>query len=549
MYRRKLGSVSLLLLTFVVIVSFFVFAGSVYAFAPDTSLSNADASFSGENADDWSGSSVASAGDVNGDGYDDFLIGALWNAQGGFGAGQTYLMLGDASAPWGMGFSLSGADASFIGEDSFDNSGSSVASAGDVNGDGYDDFLIGAPGDEEGGAPSAGQTYLILGRQAADWGMDFDLVNADASFIGEASLDQSGRSVAGAGDVNDDGYDDFLIGALTNDAGGQEAGQTYLILGNASAPWGMDFDLANADASFIGEDSNDVSGSSVAASGDVNGDGYDDFLIGAQGDEEGGGESAGQTYLILGRQAADWGMHFNLSGADASFLGEDSYDYSGGSVAGAGDVNGDGHDDFLIGADDDDEGGEDAGQTYLILGRQAADWGMDFDLANADASFWGEYADSYSGTSVAGAGDVNSDGYDDFLIGAPYEEDEGYPPGETYLILGRQAADWGMDFDLANADASFIGVQDDESGSSVAGAGDVNGDGVDDFLIGAPYYDAVSDSDEGQTYLLLGTAPTPPAPAQGIPTLSQWGMIGMVALFALVLVWITTKRLGSKSTG
>jgi hypothetical protein len=319
MYRRKLGSVSLLLLTFVVIVSFFVFAGSVYAFAPDTSLSNADASFSGENADDWSGSSVASAGDVNGDGYDDFLIGALWNAQGGFGAGQTYLMLGDASAPWGMGFSLSGADASFIGEDSFDNSGSSVASAGDVNGDGYDDFLIGAPGDEEGGAPSAGQTYLILGRQAADWGMDFDLVNADASFIGEASLDQSGRSVAGAGDVNDDGYDDFLIGALTNDAGGQEAGQTYLILGNASAPWGMDFDLANADASFIGEDSNDVSGSSVAAAGDVNGDGYDDFLIGAQGDEEGGGESAGQTYLILGRQAVDWGMHFNLSGADASF--------------------------------------------------------------------------------------------------------------------------------------------------------------------------------------------------------------------------------------
>jgi len=140
-----------------------------------------------------------------------------------------------------------------------------VASAGDVNGDGYDDFLIGAYYDGDGRGDGTGQTYLILGNAAAGWGMDFDLSNADASFWGEDAGDNSGLSVASAGDVNGDGYDDFLIGAAYSDDGGDWAGQTYLILGNAAAGWGMDFDLSGADASFWGEDQGDRSGYRVAS--------------------------------------------------------------------------------------------------------------------------------------------------------------------------------------------------------------------------------------------------------------------------------------------
>ncbi len=127
-----------------------------------------------------------------------------------------------------------------------------------------------------------------------------------------------------------------------------------------------DTDLSAADASFLGEDAFDRPGWSVAPAGDVNGDGYDDILIGASGDDD-GGNSAGQTYLILGKTTG-WAMDTDLSAADASFWGEDTYDYSGWSVAPAGDVNGDGYDDILIGAYQDDDGGSDAGQTYLILG-------------------------------------------------------------------------------------------------------------------------------------------------------------------------------------
>ncbi|MDP4009887.1 MAG: tail fiber domain-containing protein, partial [Candidatus Shapirobacteria bacterium] len=219
--------------------------------------------------------------------------------------------------------------------------------------------------DDDGGS-LAGQTYLILGK-ASGWAMDTDLSAANASFWGEDGGDQSGHAVSGAGDVNGDGYDDFIIGAYVNADGGGAAGQTYLILGKASG-WAMDTDLSTADASFWGEDAVDWSGYAVSGVGDVNGDGYDDFIIGAEKDDD-GGSLAGQTYLILGK-ASGWAMDTDLSAANASFWGEDADDSSGSSVSGVGDVNGDGYDDFIIGAYGDDDGGSSAGQTYLILSNE-----------------------------------------------------------------------------------------------------------------------------------------------------------------------------------
>jgi hypothetical protein len=258
----------------------------------DSKLSNADASFWGEKLNDDSGSAMANVGDVNGDGYDDLLIGAYGNADGGSRAGQTYLILGKASG-WARDTSLSNAAASFWGEATDDESGYAVAGAGDVNGDGFDDILIGAQWNDEG-TSDAGQTYLLFGK-ATGWAMDTSLSKANASFLGEHAGDYSGGKVAGAGDVNGDGYDDFLIGAVGNDEKDSGTGQTYLILGKASG-WAMDTDLSKADASFRGE----VSGDSIGSLGRFG------VMLGDAGEVEAPTISAGRTLSSESKGSSPW---------------------------------------------------------------------------------------------------------------------------------------------------------------------------------------------------------------------------------------------------
>jgi hypothetical protein len=478
-------------------------------FRRDSFLKDSQASFLGEAASDYAGRPVARAGDVNGDGYDDILIGAYGNDEGGATAGKVYLIFGKPSG-WTRDFSLSNANASFLGEAADDRVGFSVAGAGaiagagDVNGDGYDDILIGAYGNDQA-AFDAGKAYLIFGKPSG-WARDVSLSNADASFLGEAASNWAGSSVAGVGDVNGDGYADILIGAEANSEAAATAGQAYLFFGKPSG-WTRDTPLSNANASFLGEAAGNWAGSAVAGAGDVNQDGYDDILIGAYGNDE-KAVDAGQAYLIFGKPSG-WARDTSLSTADASFWGEAASDNAGRSVAIAGDVNGDGYDDILIGAYANSEGGVAAGQAYVILGK-ASGWARDTPLTKADASYWGEAASDYAGYPFIGAGDVNGDGYDDMLVGAFGNDEGGFDSGQTYLVLGK-ASGWARDVSLSNADASFWGeAANDQSGRLAAGAGDVNGDGYDDMLIGAPS-NSQAGASAGKAYLIFyESAPTPP---------------------------------------
>jgi uncharacterized repeat protein (TIGR01451 family) len=261
----------------------------------------------------------------------------------------------------------------FLGESANDYAGCAVAGATDVNGDGLDDMLIGASGNDEQEV-NAGQTYLVLGRARADWGSGFDLGNSDASFVKAAEHIRSGWAVAATGDVNHDGLGDFVIGAPRGSTSGDFAGEAYLYLGRADADWGRRASLANADASFIGAEAEDEAGSAVSAAGDVNGDGFDDFLIGALGfDASTVATNTGRTYLVLGRSAG-WSRGRALAGADAAtdlvaFDGELTKDSSGATTAGGGDVDGDGLGDIVIGAPGHCEPYPIKGKAYLILGR------------------------------------------------------------------------------------------------------------------------------------------------------------------------------------
>jgi hypothetical protein len=468
----------------------------------DSSLSDSQASFYGETTFGNVGMSVASAGDVNNDSYDDILIGAPYNDQIGLNAGKTYLILGKPSG-WAMDFNLSNADASFIGESADDQSGFPVTGAGDVNGDGFDDILIGARRRSQTKS-FQGKAYLIFGK-ASGWIKDMSLADANASFLGEDGSNFLGKSVSGAGDVNKDVFDDVLIGAWWNKENGDKAGQAYLVLGKSSG-WSIDTNISKADASFLGEYADNHAGVSVAGAGDVNSDGYDDILVGAELNSE-KDTNAGQVYLILGKSSG-WKMDTNLSSSDASFLGESLGDHAGFSVSGAGDVNGDSYDDFLIGAYLSNDGVLNSGQVYLIFGKPSG-WFMDTDLDSAGASYLGEYEDDWAGYVVAGAGNVNGDAYDDIFIGARYNDEGANDIGQAYLVFGK-ASGWSKDVNLSAVDASFIGEDgDDEAGFSVAFAGDVNRDGLDDVLVGAPW-DEEGGSEAGQVYLLFYDIPPPP---------------------------------------
>ena len=471
-------------------------SGLAGAWTLGTSLADADLVLPGEALFDYAGTTVSPAGDFDGDGYDDFLVGAPWNDDGGGTAGQTYLVRG-ADAGWGS--SLADADASYLGESPYDESGTALGCAGDVNDDGFDDVLIGASNNDRGGN-NAGAAYLVHGS-ASGWGRDLELSTAATVYVGEHTQDHAGCSVAGAGDVNDDGFDDFLVGADGSDDNGPSAGEAYLVLGGAMAS--LDVALSLADGSFVGEFSWDLAGSAVAGAGDVDGDGFDDLLIAAPGSDAGGNYS-GQVYLVLGH-GAGWAADTILTTADASFVGEAANDHAGAALAGVGDVDGDGIDDFVVGAWGSAAGGSDAGQTYLVRGRTTG-WATGVDLGTSDASFVGEAPDDESGSALAGAGDLNGDGLADFLIGARGSDAGGSDAGEIYVILGVSGGGWGLGLDLGLASASFLGeATDDLAGSAVAGVGDFDGDGLDDLLVGVPDSDAAG-TDVGQVYLALGEA-------------------------------------------
>jgi hypothetical protein len=263
-----------------------------------------------------------------------------------------------------------------------------------VNNDGYDDLIVGASYNDAGGS-DAGRAYVYSGQTGGLlW-----------TFTGEAASDRLGWSVSGAGDVDDDGHDDLIVGARYNDAGGSAAGRAYVYSGQTGGLlW-----------TFTGEAAGDRLGTSVSEAGDVNDDGYGDVIVGARNNDA-GGSNAGRAYVYSGQ----------TGGLLWTFTGEGSSNYFGHAVSGAGDVDDDGYDDLIVSAPSNDAGGTDAGRAYVYSGQ----------TGSRLVRFTGGAAGDRMAWSVSGAGDVNNDGYDDLIVGACCQDAGGTDAGRAYVYSG-----------------------------------------------------------------------------------------------------------------
>jgi hypothetical protein len=318
------------------------------------------------------------------------------------------------------------------GEHTGDEFGHSVAWVGDVNGDGYDDVLVGAFRYPE--IAGVGQAYLYFGGPAMDSVADLVITPP----AGGSGL--FGVSVASAGDFNGDGHPDFIIGA--QQAGFE--GKAFIYYGGPSLD-------ATPDVTLTGESTGAFTafGASVASAGDVNGDGFGDVIVGAPW-YPGGGNKPGRAYVFFGGAVPD-------AVPDRVFSGVGFYDQLGSAVGSAGDMNGDGHADLFASAPENDAAGLNAGAIYVWFGGPAFDTIPDLTLLGSGAY---EHL-----MNAADAGDVNADGFSD-LIGAGR--------GQVRVWFGGSPSNSVPDLTLTRSYAS------------VAGAGDVNGDGIDDFVVGAP---------------------------------------------------------------
>ena len=331
--------------------------------------------------------------------------------------------------------------------DAGDNSGSSVSAAGDVNGDGIDDLLIGAVFADPNGAYS-GQSYVVFGTsQGFASPLELSALDGTNGFKinGIAAGDTSGSSVSAAGDVNGDGIDDLLIGAPRAVPNGYESGQSYVVFGTSQG-FASPLELSALDGTngfkINGIAVGDTSGSSVSAAGDVNGDGIDDLLIGADNAAPNGAFS-GQSYVVFGT-AQGFASSFELSALDGTngFIinGIAPLDSSGSSVSAAGDVNGDGTDDLLIGAYGADPNGLHSGMIYVVFGTDQG-FASPLELSALDGTngfkINGIAALDWAGYSVSAARDVNGDGIDDLLIGARYADPNGPESGQSYVVFGQ----------------------------------------------------------------------------------------------------------------
>lgn len=444
--------------------------------------------FTATGAGSRTGAGLASAGDINGDGFDDLLIGApRFTGTAGAESGVVYLVFGRADWPPTIDLgSLSGSDGMVImGASSEDRLGGSVAGVGDVNGDGFDDMLLGAgwsstfqPSSGTGmvgfgvtATPShGGAAWLVYGTPSFSPNFGLDRFGAADGVIltGAQKGDRAGSAVAAAGDVNADGLADLIIGAPNADSNGQwKSGAAYVITGKTSLPAMIDLgNLGTLGLTLKGSQMDERLGTSVAGGSDLDDDGYDDVAVGAPGFDAGptqANSDEGRVVLLFGQKMMTNSVSVDELNDSITAGGGSNFAGSGGSGRSAGGTIG--------------YGKPKLPQAGILIGAAPGDG---------------------AGSKLAMGGNLNGDSFGDLLIGA-----EG--SGSAFLLKGAL----GLDTSLSLSAMTHRGVEfsvGNPADTALAFVGDMDGDGFGDLVLGEPGSDPMGVKNAGQATVVKGCA-------------------------------------------
>lgn len=472
-------------------------------------------------ASDQYGAVVSSAGDFNGDNVDDLLIaapGADHFDEVRPNTGLVYIVFGTEGAPPDTDLAnLSGKGVEIFGAEGFQYLGLSAASLGDFNGDGFDDVIIGSGAVYDYNSYSGAlKSYIVFGTDAFNSEdppnvLELDQLGDGGIELTGYSYDYAATSVSGAGDINGDGLPDAIIGDYLrgNDYGDIRVGKAHVVFGSLVNPETIDLDsLGDRGFTLFGVEANDQAGFSVAGVGDLNGDGIDDLGVGAN---YGGGydnslANGGEAYVVFGANGLGDDIELGaLNGGGLTIFGPADNANAGHALSTAGDINGDGIDDLLVGAPSK---GVDPGSAFVVFGSDQLPGTIDLaSLGGAGIAITGADAGDRAGFSVSGGGDINGDGFADVILGAfhasPYDPGTSTTrvnAGISYVLFG--ASELPSAIDLSSDSPSVVKIfgagEFQYSGSSVAVAGDINGDGADDLLVSSNY------DDIRQAYLIFG---------------------------------------------